>query len=202
MPIFSGLSSLKDTVEVPLPPDLVVTMMSPLSFLACPTRHTILLADIHSAVRRQLCPQIVRPMRSAGPVPRFSPRIVTFVHGMPSFGEMPVTRGGCRDRDIVLVDETRSRYRNDLQARRTGPRAAAARTRTSAVGAPRPSIGRATERRAPDERASGAGRGGGRGWETGGSRAATPVPQKPRTDPRLAAATRSPRGRGASGQEP
>ena len=33
---------------------------------------------------------------------------------MPSFGEMPVTRGGCRDRDIVLVDETRSRYRNDL----------------------------------------------------------------------------------------
>lgn len=56
-----------------------------------------------------------------------------------------------------------------LQARRTGPRAAAARTRTSAVGAPRPSIGRATERRAPDERASGAGRGQGLGdgWEPG-----------------------------------
>lgn len=35
--------------------------MSPLSFLACPTRHTILLADIHSAVRRQLCPQIAKP---------------------------------------------------------------------------------------------------------------------------------------------
>lgn len=61
LPIFSGLSSLNETVEVPLPPDLVVTIMSPLSFLACPTRHTILLADIHSAVRRQLCPQIVRP---------------------------------------------------------------------------------------------------------------------------------------------
>lgn len=61
IPIFSGLRSLKDTVEVPLPPDLVVTIMSPLSFLACPTRHTILLADIHSAVRRQLCPQIVKP---------------------------------------------------------------------------------------------------------------------------------------------
>lgn len=61
IPIFSGLSSLKETVEVPLPPDFVVTIMSPLSFLACPTRHTILLADIHSAVRRQLCPQIVKP---------------------------------------------------------------------------------------------------------------------------------------------
>lgn len=36
------------------------------------------------------------------------------------------------------------------------------------------------------------GRGGGRGWETGGGRAATPVPQKPRTDPRLAVATRRP----------
>ena len=33
---------------------------------------------------------------------------------MPSFGEMPVTRGGCRDRDIVLVEETRSSYRSDL----------------------------------------------------------------------------------------
>lgn len=61
LPIFSGLSSLKETVEVPLPPDLVVTIMSPLSFLACPTRQTILLGDIHSAVRRQLCPQIVKP---------------------------------------------------------------------------------------------------------------------------------------------
>lgn len=61
LPIFSGFSSLKDTVEVPLPPDLVVTIMSPLSFLAWPTRHTILLADIHSAVRRQLWPQIVKP---------------------------------------------------------------------------------------------------------------------------------------------
>ena len=53
-------------------------------------------------------------MRSAGPVPRFSPLIVTFVHGMPSFGEMPVTRGGCRDRDIVLAEETRSSYRSNL----------------------------------------------------------------------------------------
>lgn len=61
VPIFSGFSSLKDTVEVPLPPDFVVTIMSPLSFLACPTRHTILLADIHSAVSRQLCPHIVKP---------------------------------------------------------------------------------------------------------------------------------------------
>lgn len=41
-------------------------------------------------------------MRSVGPVPRFSPLIVTLVHGMPSFGEMPVTSGGCRERDIVL----------------------------------------------------------------------------------------------------
>lgn len=71
IPIFSGLSSLKDTVEVPLPPDLVVTIMSPLSFLACPTRHTILLADIHSAVRRQLCPQIVKPENKSMHVTKF-----------------------------------------------------------------------------------------------------------------------------------
>lgn len=45
---------------------------------------------------------LLLPMRSTGPVPRFSPLIVTFVHGIPSFGEMPVTRGGCRDRDIVF----------------------------------------------------------------------------------------------------
>lgn len=42
------------------------------------------------------------PMRSVGPVPRFSPLIVTLVQGIPSFGEMPVTSGGCRDRDMVL----------------------------------------------------------------------------------------------------
>lgn len=34
IPIFSGFRSLKETVEVPLPPDLVVTIMSPLSFFA------------------------------------------------------------------------------------------------------------------------------------------------------------------------
>lgn len=61
LPILSGLSSLNETVEVPRPPDLVVTMISPLSSLAGPTRHTILLADIHSAVSRQLWPQIDRP---------------------------------------------------------------------------------------------------------------------------------------------
>lgn len=64
-PILSGLSSLNETVEVPRPPDLVVTMISPLSSLAGPTRHTILLADIHSAVSRQLWPQIDRPEREA-----------------------------------------------------------------------------------------------------------------------------------------
>lgn len=48
---------------MPRPPDLVVTMISPLSSLAGPTRHTILLADIHSAVSRQLWPQIDRPKR-------------------------------------------------------------------------------------------------------------------------------------------
>lgn len=46
---------------MPSPPDLVVTMISPLSSLAGPTRHTILLADIHSAVSRQLWPQMDRP---------------------------------------------------------------------------------------------------------------------------------------------
>lgn len=40
-------------------------------------------------------------MRSLGPVPRFSPRIVTLVHGVPSLGEMPVTSGGCRARDMA-----------------------------------------------------------------------------------------------------
>lgn len=41
------------------------------------------------------------PMRSGGPVPRFSPRMVTLVHATPSLGEMPVTNGGWRARDIV-----------------------------------------------------------------------------------------------------
>lgn len=146
---------------MPRPPLLVVTMISPLSSLAGPTRHTILLADIHSAVSRQLCPQIDRPdevqhnvrkvlllmlhnpfliiqgfkysierynpyrqieilqdskrnksnhgspMRSLGPVPRFSPRIVTLVHGVPSLGEIPVTSGGCRARDMAHTIKTR-----------------------------------------------------------------------------------------------
>lgn len=61
LPMRSGLSNLNETVEVPRPPDLVVTMISPLSSLAGPTRHTILLADIHSAVNRQLWPQIDSP---------------------------------------------------------------------------------------------------------------------------------------------
>lgn len=43
------------------------------------------------------------PMRSVGPVPKFSPLIVTFVHEMPSLGEMPVTSGGCRARDMMTV---------------------------------------------------------------------------------------------------
>lgn len=41
------------------------------------------------------------PMRSAGPVPRFSPRMVTLVQAAPSLGEMPVTSGGWRARDMV-----------------------------------------------------------------------------------------------------
>lgn len=40
-------------------------------------------------------------MRSGGPMPRFSPRMVTLVHATPSLGEMPVTNGGWRARDIV-----------------------------------------------------------------------------------------------------
>lgn len=43
----------------------------------------------------------VLPMRSAGPVPRFSPRMVTLVQAAPSLGEMPVTSGGWRARDMV-----------------------------------------------------------------------------------------------------
>lgn len=34
------------------------------------------------------------PMRSGGPAPRFSPRMVTLVHATPSLGEIPVTNGG------------------------------------------------------------------------------------------------------------
>lgn len=41
------------------------------------------------------------PMRSGGPVPRFSPRMVTLVHATPSLGEIPVTNGGRRPRNIV-----------------------------------------------------------------------------------------------------
>lgn len=41
------------------------------------------------------------PRRSVGPVPKFSPLIVTFVHAMPSLGEIPVTSGGCRARDMM-----------------------------------------------------------------------------------------------------
>lgn len=40
-------------------------------------------------------------MRSGGPVPRFSPRMVTLVQATPSLGEMPVTNGGWRARDMV-----------------------------------------------------------------------------------------------------
>lgn len=46
---------------------------------------------------------ILVPTRSAGPVPRFSPRMVTLVHEVPSLGEMPVTRGGWWARDMVVV---------------------------------------------------------------------------------------------------
>lgn len=43
------------------------------------------------------------PIRSVGPVPKFSPLIVTFVHEMPSLGEIPVTSGGCRARDMMTI---------------------------------------------------------------------------------------------------
>lgn len=49
------------------------------------------------------------PMRSVGPVPRFSPLIVTFVHEMPSLGEMPVTSGGCRARDMMSIQLARAK---------------------------------------------------------------------------------------------
>lgn len=42
-------------------------------------------------------------MRSVGPVPKFSPLIVTFVQEMPSLGEIPVTSGGCRARDMTSI---------------------------------------------------------------------------------------------------
>lgn len=45
------------------------------------------------------------PIRSAGPVPRFSPRIVTLVQAAPSLGEMPVTSGGGRARDMAASDK-------------------------------------------------------------------------------------------------
>lgn len=60
-------------------------------------------------------------MRSVGPVPRFSPLIVTLVQGIPSFGEMPVTSGGCRDRDMVLcAANSWSSYRSNLLKQRIG----------------------------------------------------------------------------------
>lgn len=64
---------------------------------------TSLVSVVHTRIRVARCVAgpLPLPMRSVGPVPRFSPLIVTFVHGIPSFGEMPVTSGGCRDRDIV-----------------------------------------------------------------------------------------------------
>lgn len=52
------------------------------------------------------------PIRSAGPVPRFSPRMVTLVQAAPSLGEMPVTKGGWRARDMA---EESHRYRKDYQ---------------------------------------------------------------------------------------
>lgn len=41
------------------------------------------------------------PIRSVGPVPRLSPRMVTLVQAVPSLGEMPVTNGGWRGRDMA-----------------------------------------------------------------------------------------------------
>lgn len=41
------------------------------------------------------------PIRSVGPVPRLSPRMVTLVQAGPSLGEMPVTNGGWRGRDMA-----------------------------------------------------------------------------------------------------
>ena len=50
----------KTTVQLPTPPDLVTTMISPLP-LAWPVRATICLGDFHSAVIRQSLPHIRRP---------------------------------------------------------------------------------------------------------------------------------------------
>lgn len=66
--------------------------MSPL-ILHSKVLANILLGDTHSDVRRQLTPQISKPITSDCDLPNLSPRIVTFVPGGPSFGEIPVTRG-------------------------------------------------------------------------------------------------------------
>lgn len=54
-------------------------------------------------------------MRSGGPVPRFSPRMVTLVHATPSLGEMPVTKGGWRARDIVAWGKQKRRAAQHLE---------------------------------------------------------------------------------------
>lgn len=87
-------------------------IISPLLFPG-PERATILLLEIHSAESKQSELQIINPViktlnysclikvcilhlpiMSSGPLPKFSPRIVTRVPGGPSLGETPVTIGG------------------------------------------------------------------------------------------------------------
>ena len=51
---------LKPTVQLPTPPDLVVTMISPFPFPG-PVRAIILLLDFHSADNIQSTPQIFKP---------------------------------------------------------------------------------------------------------------------------------------------
>jgi len=81
------------TVDVPLPPDRVVTIISPRPFPG-PDLAIILFEDFHSADSKQSHPHTVKPRRSLGPVPKNSPLTVTRVPGGPSFGDTPVTTGG------------------------------------------------------------------------------------------------------------
>ncbi|CAF3308948.1 unnamed protein product, partial [Rotaria sp. Silwood2] len=46
------------------------------------------------AVARQSSPHIFKPIKSFSSRPRFSPRIVIFIPGQPTRGDIPVTRGG------------------------------------------------------------------------------------------------------------
>lgn len=54
------MNPLKPTVQLPVPPDFVVMIMSPLPFPR-PVLAMILLLDFHSADKRQSTPQIFKP---------------------------------------------------------------------------------------------------------------------------------------------